>query len=137
MDRISGSGVLARDPDTIITMTQHEEDEAYTVNMILRNFPPQEPFAIRREHPLMVQANELDPARLKKPKKVNQSGYSSTDLLEVLEANGGSLLYNDWRDKCVEQIAFSKTTFFKHFKELRNAEKIFLSEVDQKWSFKP
>ncbi len=61
MDRSGGSGVLARDPDTIITMTQHEEDEAYTVNMILRNFPPQEPFAIRREHPLMVGAERARP----------------------------------------------------------------------------
>ena len=52
MDRISGSGVLARDPDTIVTMTEHEEDEAYTMDMILRNFPPQKPFVIQRDHPL-------------------------------------------------------------------------------------
>ena len=91
MDRISGSGVLSRDPDTIITMTDHEEDEAYTVDMILRNFPPQERFAIQRDHPLMVRADQLDPSRLKKPKKPNQSVYSSTDLLEVLEESGGSL----------------------------------------------
>ena len=108
MDRISGSGVLSRDPDTIITMTQHEEDEAYTVDMILRNFPPQEPFAIRREHPLMVRDDQLDPTRLKKPKKTNQAVYNSTDLLEVLEVNGSSLAYNDWRNKCVETIASAR-----------------------------
>jgi AAA domain len=136
MDRISGSGVLSRDPDTIITMTDHEEDEAYTVDMILRNFPPQARFAIQRDHPLMVRADQLDPSRLKKPKKPNLSVYSSTDLLEVLEESGGSLAYNEWREKCGEKFGISKTTFFKYFKELRSAGKIFHSGVDEKWSLK-
>ena len=136
MDRISGSGVLSRDPDTIITMTDHEEDEAYTVDMILRNFPPQERFAIQRDHPLMVRADQLDPSRLKKPKKPNQSVYSSTDLLEVLEESGGSLGYNEWQEKCHGKVGLGTTTFYKFFKELRNEGRIFHSEVDGKWSFK-
>ena len=126
MDRISGSGVLARDPDTIVTMTEHEEDEAYTMDMILRNFPPQKPFVIQRDHPLMIQT-KLDPTRLKKPKKANQSIYSSDVLLEVLEDTGGSLAYNEWRDKCKEKAGFGTTTFYKLFKELRSAGRIFCS----------
>jgi hypothetical protein len=51
MDRISGSGVFARDPDTIITMTRHEQDDAFATEMTLRNHPPQEPFVIRRGTP--------------------------------------------------------------------------------------
>ena len=85
-------------------MTQHEENNAYTMDMILRNFPPQDPFVIQREHPLMVRANELDPSQLKKPKKSNQAVYSSADLLDVLEENGGSLAYNEWRDRCHVRI---------------------------------
>jgi hypothetical protein len=65
MDRISGSGVLARDPDSIITMTRHVKDDAFAVEMTLRNFPPQEPFVVRREHPLMIVDRKLDPAKLK------------------------------------------------------------------------
>lgn len=38
MDRISGSGVFARDPDAILTFTSHEETDAYTVDLTLRNF---------------------------------------------------------------------------------------------------
>jgi RecA-family ATPase len=30
MDRIGGSGVFARDPDTILTVTRHQEDNAFT-----------------------------------------------------------------------------------------------------------
>ena len=39
MDRISGSG---------------NADDFFAVEMTLRNHPPQEPFVVRREHPLMV-----------------------------------------------------------------------------------
>ena len=67
MDRISGSGVIARDPDSIITLTKHEEDKCFAVEFTLRNFPPQEPFVVRHEHPLMVVTHDLDPEKLKKP----------------------------------------------------------------------
>ena len=46
IDRISGSGVFARDPDSIVTMTKHEEDGAFVVEPVLRNLPPIEPFCV-------------------------------------------------------------------------------------------
>jgi len=46
IDRISGSGVLARDPDSLITFTRHEEQDAFTVEMTLRNLAPVEPFVV-------------------------------------------------------------------------------------------
>ena len=33
----TGSGVFARDPDSVITFTKHEEEKAFKVEMILRN----------------------------------------------------------------------------------------------------
>ena len=65
MDRISGSGVFARDPDSLVTFTRHEEDNAYTVDTILRNFPPVQSFVVRWEWPLFMRASELDPKRLR------------------------------------------------------------------------
>ena len=92
MDRISGSGVFARDPDTIITMTRHEQDNAFSVEMTLRNFPPQEPFVVRRQHPLMVIDGKLDPAKLKKPLG-REAEHKPSDILEhftngIKPANG-------------------------------------------------
>ena len=46
-------------------MTRHKEDDAFAVEMTLRNHPPQEPFVVRREHPLMVIDVQLVPAKLK------------------------------------------------------------------------
>lgn len=63
MDRIGGSGVFASDPDTIVRMTRHKVDDAFAVEMTLRNHPPQEPLVVRREHPLMIIGVKLFPAK--------------------------------------------------------------------------
>jgi hypothetical protein len=90
IDRIAGSGVLGRDPDTIVTLTQHEQLNAFTVDMILRNFPQQDPFVVRREHPLMLIDAQLDPAKLKAPKSKTsvlgqfQTEYTKEQILESL-----------------------------------------------------
>ena len=46
IDRISGSGVFARDPDSILNFTRHEEAEAFTIELTLRNFKPVAPFCV-------------------------------------------------------------------------------------------
>src|SRR5207244_10394065 len=35
IDRVSGSGVYARDPDSIVNFTRHEKDDCYTVEATL------------------------------------------------------------------------------------------------------
>ena len=46
IDRIGGSGVFARDPDVILTMTPHEEKDAYVIDLTLRALPQLD--AVRR-----------------------------------------------------------------------------------------
>ena len=66
-DRMSGSGVFARDPDSILVFTALETDDCYAVESILRTLPPQKPFSIRWEYPRFHVADDMDPANLKKP----------------------------------------------------------------------
>jgi RecA-family ATPase len=47
IDRIGGSGVFARDPDVILTMTPHEEENAYVVDLTLRALPQLPAFVVR------------------------------------------------------------------------------------------
>jgi hypothetical protein len=93
IDRIGGSGVFARDPDSILTMTAHEEPEAFTVDATLRNFAPIEPFVVKWEWPLFNRADDLDPERLK-PARTGKSGrfqekYSTDLLLDQLSVVDG------------------------------------------------
>lgn len=65
IDRISGSGVFARDPDSLLMFTKHEAEHAFTVEAILRNFASVTPFVVRWQFPLMHLADDLDPSKLK------------------------------------------------------------------------
>ena len=65
IDRIGGSGVWTRDADSIVTLTKHQVEGAFTVDLILRNLPEQSPFVVKWGFPLMKVAPELDPDELK------------------------------------------------------------------------
>lgn len=64
-DRMSGAGAWARDPDSIMVLTPHEEPGCYTVQSILRNMPQVPEFVVAWEYPIMRVARDLDPAALR------------------------------------------------------------------------
>ena len=87
MDRISGSGVMARDPDAIMTFTNHEEDDCYTVDAILREFAPIPPLVLQWDAPLMNPRVDLDPTKLKQPGKlVDTFGPKAEAMRQALQA---------------------------------------------------
>jgi hypothetical protein len=93
IDRASGSGVLARDGDSILVMTEHEEPDAITLECILRDFPPVEPRALRWDFPVFVPDNTLEPgkhAQAGRPKKWNmddvRDGCNGTSYGECVKA---------------------------------------------------
>lgn len=113
IDRISGSGVFARDPDTILTFTAHEEDDAFTVDAILRNLPPVEPWVVRWE-PFQFQADAgLDPEDLRQPGK--KPRITVSDVLEILPAEGWTK--KEWLQACVDRKICGKSTFYDLIKE--------------------
>ena len=105
IDRISGSGVFARDPDSLLIFTKHEDDDAFVVEPILRNFAPVDPFAVRWQFPLMQCDDELDPAKLKKVGG-RKPEHSPDDLLKFLPADG--LLNAQWQATRGQAKALSK-----------------------------
>lgn len=74
IDRIGGSGVFARDPDAILTMTPHQEADSFTVEATLRNYAPVDPFVVSWSYPLFERNDALDPADLKLPKRHGAKG---------------------------------------------------------------
>jgi len=83
IDRVGGSGVFARDPDSILNFTRHEERDCFTVEMTLGNHPPQKPFVVRWQFPLFCVDSMLDPAKLKKAGRPRE--YDPKELLELIE----------------------------------------------------
>ncbi|MCE0484549.1 MAG: helicase RepA family protein [Methylacidiphilales bacterium] len=84
IDRFSGSGVFARFPDALLTMTRHEEDGAFVVDATVRNFAPINPFVLRWQHPLMARDGSLNPADIKKPPGSFQTKYTLEQVLSVM-----------------------------------------------------
>ena len=130
MDRISGSGVFARDPDSILTMTKHEQEDAFTIDPVLRNFPPVEAFVVRRVHPLMIRDASLDPKDLKK--LTSQQKYADEDILEPLKRGG--MTTTEWQCELATGIGISQSGFHNRRRKLEERELI--KKEGKKWVLK-
>ena len=101
IDRASGSGVFARDPDAIITLTDLQEPNGARLEMTLREFSKPDAISIRFEHPIHRIAPELadcplagerrrptqDPEKIKEDnerKKDQELAEIRADILEYI-----------------------------------------------------
>jgi hypothetical protein len=107
IDRMSGSGVFARDADTIITLTEHQEKNCYIMEFTLRNLPPQPSFVIEWKYPVMVERPDLSPADFK-------AGEAEADEYQELIAllDETPLTTRAWKEAALE-IGYSHATFFR------------------------
>jgi hypothetical protein len=131
IDRMSGSGVFARDPDSILVFTKHERDECFTVEATLRNFAPVEPFVVRWDYPLFVQDTTLDPSRLKKPAG-RRPENAVEDILALLPESG--LTHSEWKE-AADENGISKSTFARLLRQLQyqNPERALKEVSSGKW----
>jgi len=132
IDRISGSGVFARDPDSILVMTKHENADTYTIEATLRNFKPIEPFCVRWAFPLMVPDANLDPDKLKTPgNKIKK--FIAHDLIKALGYQ--KLMTKEWETKARTETGMGERTFAKLKKEILEAEQPEVVKVeDNQWA---
>jgi putative DNA primase/helicase len=128
IDRISGSGVFARDPDSILSFTRHEEQDAFTVELTLRNFTPVAPFVVRWLYPLMRRDESLDPAKLKKPPGRTPQ-HTGDDILKLLTGDG--LTATTW-EKAAEKRGISRRTFYRLKNTLEDSGRIM--QAKDKWT---
>mgnify|MGYP000240960645 CR=1 FL=1 len=110
LDRASGSGVFARDPDTILTLTEHEEDEHFVIECSLRNFPPVAPWVVRREFPLFHPATEQSPRRLRRP---GQKITPNEALQLIRDAGATGLPATDFISRLVDEWEVHKSTAYR------------------------
>lgn len=108
-DRVSGSGVFARFPDSLLTLTRHEEDGAFAVESVLRTFPPASPVTVRWQHPVFVIDDALDPTRLKQPTTGRRKEYDSHKLAGLLR--GGPLTSPEWGRRAEADLGMPPRTF--------------------------
>lgn len=116
MDRASGSGVFARDPDCIVALTPLDEAEGantFQVSVTLRDFAPIDNFGIRREHPLMIRDDAVNVSNLHDPGK-RKAKYSVDEVVGLLPPSG--LTSAEWQKDAAEKLGMSRSTFFETYK---------------------
>jgi hypothetical protein len=131
IDRVSGSGVWSRDPDSLVMFTRHEEDNAFVVEATLRNFAPVDPFTVKWQCPLMVLDNSLDPARLKQAGG-RPNDFKAEQLMEVLGEQ--SLTTGEWLKQAKEDTGMKDRTFYNLLKELQKLDRTMKSNINRKWT---
>jgi hypothetical protein len=119
IDRIGGSGVFARDPDSIVTFTRHETAECFSVETILRSHSPIEPFVVRWEYPLFVAESTLDPAKLKQGGRPQL--YQASDLLDLIEE---PMSASEIVRTAAEERGIPRRTVFELLDELKTTGKL-------------
>ena len=67
IERMSGAGVWGREPDAIIDLVSHEDDNCYVVDTTARNFAKPAKVVVRCEFPNFIPVEDSDPEALKKP----------------------------------------------------------------------
>lgn len=125
MDRVSGSGAWARDPDSLLMMTPHEESDCFTVEGVLRNLAPLHPFVVKWDYPLFVRESQADPDALKRTKNSGQfnAKYNPQMILDELSVQTGTDV-TPLRKKLDRRFGMSKATFYRLVQELIKSNQI-------------
>jgi len=131
MDRVSGSGAWARDPDSLLMMTPHEEADCFTVEGVLRNLAPIYPFVVKWDYPLFVRETELNPEKLKAPKRAGRpTKYTKDQILLYMTTDGVKTASLQKHVK--DELGMSSGTFYDLWEELKKDEKIRVDQ-DELW----
>lgn len=125
-DRFSGSGVWARFPDCLITITDLEEENCFAADFILRAFQPVQPVALRWDFPRFRIDTKLDPENLKQPKaKGGRTQKMSVDQLCSLFGNGESFSFTNLFSRAHTAFEVSESNFRNKLNLAKNQNAIF------------
>jgi hypothetical protein len=115
LDRMSGSGVFGRDADSIILLTDHEEKDCYTVELVLRNLPRVPPFVAEWEFPLMNLREDLFAGDLA-GRGGRKMEHNAEDLLESLTV---PMTHTEWKKLAKKKLNMSAATFNRLLDKLK------------------
>lgn len=123
IDRMSGAGAWARDPDAIIVLSPHEEPDSFTVTPILRNHKPIDEFVVRWTFPVMAPAPELNPEALRTPQSKNKK-CTDSEFLEIIPAFPAMIHTNEIITISKAKFGLGKSSVYKRLGDLESAGKV-------------
>jgi hypothetical protein len=129
IDRSSGAGAWGRDPDTIVSVTEHEKENSYTVEFNLRDFKPVEPFTITVNWPNVIRNTSLNPKALKTTQYAAK--YSNNDIIQILAK--GTYTTTGLQKELKNELGMSSGTFYAMWPDVQKVEGVVLN--DKRWTY--
>ncbi|HEY2171749.1 MAG TPA: AAA family ATPase [Candidatus Angelobacter sp.] len=136
IDRASGSGVWARDPDALVYLTPHTLDAHYTVNVEVRSFVQVDEFVIRWDHPRFYAAAQADPDDLRQPKTGRKAKNSAHDFAACLTIHE-ELTYSEIIIRTTKILSCSDATANRLLKEAIRIKLIYKSVASGNYALYP
>jgi hypothetical protein len=133
IERFSGTSVWGRYPDALLTFTQHEDEDSFTVQSTLRSFAPIEDFVVHWDYPRFRVAPELDPERLRHPKAGRPKLNTAEHLASLIHAEE-SISYTDLYRRAQKLCQMKKRTFDRRLGEAKRQNLIYLSPLNNEYA---
>jgi RecA-family ATPase len=121
MDRIAGSGVFARDPDAVVTMSPHEVKEGdstvrFDINFNIRNFEEVDSFVVYWDAPVMKKDT------IKPRAKGSKGPAPKYEFADMLKFRTDDMDVKEWASKCCDETGISRRSFFRLKKEYESRQ---------------
>jgi hypothetical protein len=126
IDRASGSGVWARDPDGLISLTPHRLDDHYTVTVDVRSFAKPDDFVIRWKHPRFYSQIDADPDELRKPQG-GRPPITSLQKFMTCIASDEEITYSDLIRRSAAILKISERTSNRYLTQALSQNLIYKS----------
>ena len=131
IDRASGSGVFARDPDAVLSLTKHMEDDCMTLEATLRNGPPIPDRVVEfslDSFPAFVHRENLDPKDLHRPTPNRPAGRPAkspdVELIAGVLERHVKLGRKEWERLSKEEEGVAKDRFNEALSKLKVAGRV-------------
>ncbi len=136
IDRASGSGVWARDPDGLISLNPHKLDDHYTVTVDVRSFAKVADFVIRWQHPRFYSDSDADPEELRKPHGGRPAATSLDKFLACIGLEE-ELSYADLMRRSAAILKVSERTCDRYLNQALKRKLIYKSAMSGNYAFYP
>ena len=134
IDRASGSGVFARFPDCLISLSQHQLAEHAILEMTSRSQKSPKPFVLRMTPPVISVAENADPTCYRKFGQPQPEQEITEEFILELIPLGGSIDKAQWFSDA-KYAGATEDEFTFHYNQLRQSGKIKAIQRDGKVTY--
>jgi hypothetical protein len=132
IDRSSGAGVYARDPDTIVSITALEDEDGYVVDLCTRAFKQVPSFGIKIREGKVILDKQLDLKNIRRPNGKFSTKYNKEQILTLMEEK--PMTQVELGQEANDRYGMSHGSFVAYFKEARKVQGV-TENQDRQWSY--